>query len=128
MSAFAQLSPAQIKAITALASGATVEEAASEADVTSRTVRRWRSVDEAFNEALSEARQEAFREGLATLQGATKRATRVLITALDCEVEPARLRAANIVFQHVLKAHEQLDLSQRLDELERELRQRKREF
>lgn len=126
----ATLTHRQREAITLLLAGQTATATAEECGINRSTLHRWKAEPE-FQAAYQAAADEAFREALATLKGAAGRAVGALNVALDFgadNVDPSRLRAATIILQHVLRAHEQLDLSRRLDEAERRLHIQQRRF
>ena len=103
---------AQIAALDALASGASFQDAAAAAGVTSRTLRRWR-VERLFSQAVQQARRAAREETAAAVRGLVPRAVAVIDEVLSDETAPAtvRLKAAEVVLRRALDepgAHEPL--------------------
>ena len=73
-----ELSTQQAKAVAALLSTRTLEEAASQAEVTPRTLLRWRRESAPFRKALREARSEVVEQAAARLQANMATAADVL--------------------------------------------------
>ena len=110
----------QQKAITALLSSPTREEAARKCGLTSRTLRVYFQSDE-----FCEAYRSAFQE---LTESATRQAQRLLSPALDTLEEvmndadappAARTNAARIAIECSMRLTEQNDIMRQLDELER---------
>lgn len=116
----AQLTAKQEEAILALLSNPTVEHAARAAKITSRTLYRYLK-DPEFNAAYRQARWTAFGQCTARLQQASSAAVSALLKALVDPTTPAavRVRAADSVLDHAVKALEVEDIAARLAELER---------
>ena len=111
----------QQKAIAALIRAPTRAEAAKEAGVGVSTLRRWLKEDTEFKNAYREAVSEI-------LEGATRKAQTAAGEAVDVlrdimkntgEQAAPRVSAADKVLGYALKLGEQLDLAQRMDEIER---------
>lgn len=109
----------QQKAITALLSSPTREEAARKCGLTSRTLRVYFQSDE-----FCEAYRSAFQE---LTESATRQAQRLLSPALDTLEEvmndadappAARTNAARIAIESALRLTEQADILEQLRELE----------
>jgi len=108
------------RAITALAGGATMPDAARRAGVGERTLYRWRAERPEFIAALRAADADQLQAAGRKLTSATDQALDVLIGVLN---DPkahvyARLRAADLVLQHRAKFAELGQLSERLAALE----------
>jgi AcrR family transcriptional regulator len=116
----AELTPKQEEAILALLSNRTVEDAARAAKITPRTLYRYLK-DPEFNAAYRQARWTAFGQCTARLQQASSAAVSVLVKVLADPTTPAavKVRAADSVLDHAVKALEVEDIAARLAELER---------
>jgi hypothetical protein len=117
-----KLSRNQEKAIAALLTKPTVEEAATEAGVTSRTLRNWFH-DSGFAAAYRAERRRAVDHGVAKLQAGMVAAVNTLMDAMsDSELDASdRIRAADAFLKHVMKGVEQLDLAEQLRQIQEEL-------
>ncbi|HLN00864.1 MAG TPA: helix-turn-helix domain-containing protein [Bryobacteraceae bacterium] len=107
-------------AIVALLSQRNVEEAARVAGIGPRTLYRWLKEPE-FDAAYRAAKRAAFGQAVARLQqGASAAATTLLKTMIE-PTTPAsvRVRAAECVMNHAMKAIELEDIEARVAELER---------
>jgi hypothetical protein len=120
------LSARQEKALLALLTHPTVEQAAHAASVGLRTLWTWLK-DPAFAEAYRAARREAVSRALARLQQGVSNAVSTLqaITADETAPTPARVSAAKIILELAVKSVELEDLEARLSTLERALQQQK---
>ncbi len=116
----AQLKPKQEEAILALLSNPTVEHAARAAKITPRTLYRYLK-DPVFAAAYRQARWTAFGQCTARLQQASSVAVSVLVKVLADPTTPAavKVRAADSVLDHAVKALEIEDIAARVAELER---------
>jgi len=85
--ALTTLSPAQVRAVTALVGGATHAEAAEVAGVARETVSRWLAHHPAMRAAISEAQVSAVAEHVIALADLRTRATAVAVTALNAIAE-----------------------------------------
>jgi len=106
--------------IVALLSQRNVEEAARVAGIGPRTLYRWLKEPE-FDAAYRAAKRAAFGQAVARLQqGASAAATTLLKTMIE-PTTPAsvRVRAAECVMNHAMKAIELEDIEARVAELER---------
>ena len=109
----------QEEAVAALLTQRTIEDAARTAGIGTKTLLRWLQNLE-FKGAYLRARREAVGQATARLQQATGAAAS---TVLKMMVDPnapsaVRLRAAECVFTHAVKAIEQEDIEARLVALE----------
>lgn len=121
---FGDLSPAQRRAIEALAYGASLEQAATMAERTPRTLRRWRREDPAYVEALRRAGDQVFEDAAVQLRGvltlAMIRLTEILV---DEDVDTHHLlRAIDMTAGHAIRLAEFAELQKRIAYLEDLLR------
>jgi len=93
------LSPRQHRAILALLKCASVEKAALDCKVSSKTLRRWLR-EASFREAYVRAGERLFEQGLGQLQWLASFAVAKLAQALVNGSVGQTLRAAEIVFTH----------------------------
>jgi transposase-like protein len=107
------------EAVAAMLTQRNLEEAARAAGVGTATLLRWQKLPE-FQKAYRQARRDAFGQAVARLQqGTTAAATTFLRTMIDPNVPASvRLRAAEAVFNHAIKAIEIEDIEARVSELE----------
>jgi len=107
-------------AVAALLSHRNLEEAARATGVVPNTLLRWMKEPE-FDAAYREARRTAFGQAVARLQqGASAAATTLLKTMIEPSTPASvRVRAAECVLNHAMKAIEIEDIEARLSELER---------
>ena len=107
-------------AIAALLTQRNVDEAARAAGIGTRTLLRWLQLHE-FQKAFRDARRAAFSQSIARLQqGASAAATTLLKTMIDPNTPASvRIRAAECVMNHAMKAIETEDIEARVTELER---------
>jgi len=115
------------EAVAALLSHKSVEDAARAIDVNPNTLLKWLQVPE-FREAYRRARREAVQQAVARLQQATGAAGVTILKLMTDANAPAavRLRAAECVFGHAIKAVELDDIEARVSELERAAEEAKR--
>ena len=117
------ISPAQRKAIEALATGHTVDDSALLSGVTPQTVYRWRRQAEfraALNEMSDQLLQEASTQLVASVSGAISTLRRI---AADEEAPAStQVAAARAILDAVLKLREQLELLERIEALEAQVR------
>jgi hypothetical protein len=105
--------------LTALACGATVENAARAAGVSARTAHR-RLRDEAFRRRLQAARADMVQRAAGLLTAAALEAVKTLLSLQQAAVPAGvRLGAARAVLEIGMKLREVADLEVRLAELER---------
>jgi hypothetical protein len=104
--------------IAALAAGATQAEAARQAGVSERTVRR-RLLEPSFAAALAQARRETVRALTAELEAQALRAIETLCQLMHSTQPPqVRLGAARTLLDQVVRYHNAVDFEDRLAELE----------
>lgn len=113
------LTPNQVKVLTALLAGRSVEASAKEAGVNPATVHRWLN-DPAFQAAQRDGRRVLAQQALAALQSVTRTAVAVVVELMTDKGKPAsvRLRAAQIIIEGTVKWIELDDLAARLAALE----------
>jgi len=116
----AKLGHKQEAAIIALLSQRNIEEAARAVTISAKTVLRWLK-EPGFHAAYMEARRLAYGQSIARLQQAsTAAATTLLKIMLDPNAPPScRLRAADSILDHTIKAIEIEDIEARVSDLER---------
>jgi hypothetical protein len=114
------LNPKQVKALTGLLDGATVQEAAAAAGVTERTLYLWLSAG-AFREAYRAARRHAVELAATRLQALTGEAIDALQRALTAEKPADQVRAATAILGMSLKLETE-DVAERLAAIEATLR------
>jgi hypothetical protein len=108
------------EAVAAILSQRSLDEAARVVGIGVATLTRWQKLPE-FQEALRRARREAFSQTVGRLQqGSSAAATTLLKVMLD-QSTPAstKVRAAESIMSHAMKAIELEDVLARLTELER---------
>jgi transposase-like protein len=108
------------EAIAALLSQRNLEDAARAVGIGTRTLLRWMQVPE-FSAAYRKARWDAVSQSTARLQQATGAAASTLLKIMVDQNTPAstRVRAAECVMNHAMKAIELEDIEARVSELER---------
>src|SRR4051812_47145653 len=108
------------EAIAALLTQRNMEEAAKAVGISTNTLLNWMNRPE-FQAAYRGAKRAAFSQAIARLQhGGVAAATALLKTILDPNTPASvRVRAAECVLNHGLKALEVEDIEARLAELER---------
>ena len=108
------------EAIAALLAQRNIDEAARVAGIGTQTLLRWLKIPE-FQLAYREARRAAFGQSVARLQQASSAAVSTLLKIMVDPNSPAscRVRAANSVLNHGIKAIELEDVEVRVSELER---------
>jgi hypothetical protein len=107
-------------AVAALLTQKNQEEAVRAAGISVATLLRWQKLPE-FQKAYREAKQAAHRQSSARLQQAAPAAVTTLVkTILDANTPASvRVRAAECILNHSMKAIELEDIEARLAELER---------
>jgi len=110
----------QEEAIAALLTQRTIEEAAKSIGVGTAILLRWQKLPE-FAAAFRAAKKAAFGQTVARLQYASSAAASVLLKVLADPATPAstKVRAAESVLTHTIKAMEVDDIEARVTELER---------
>jgi len=113
------LSPGQGRAISALLTCQSIEQAAKQAGIGARTLHRWLT-DPDFQAALTEAEGAAIAEATRRLVGLSDAAiTTVASLMLDKGNSPTvRLRAATSVLDYLLRLRELKNVEERLTALE----------
>jgi predicted site-specific integrase-resolvase len=113
------LTPKQEKAIQALLTHPTMEEAAEAAGVNRVTLFRWLQQGE-FQAAYTKARRESVRQAIARLQNRSGEAVEVLAEIMSdiTNAPSARVSAAKAIIEYSIEAVEVEDLAERLAELE----------
>lgn len=96
-----ELTAKQLKVIANLAGGSTVDRAAADAGVTSRTVRRWRNDDWRFVKALLEQQNAVRQQVTDDLLQASLAAVRTLASIASDISHPQSLRAAQLILDRV---------------------------
>ena len=121
-----KLTRKQQQAIVALLANRTVEEAARACHTPGRTLFRWLK-DPDFNTAYRAAKKAAYEQGIARLHHLNSAAVSTLgKVMLDLATPPAaKIRAADSILNHTLKAIENEEIEARLTELERNAEQAK---
>ena len=111
------ITPVQERAITALLSCRTLEDAAREARVAPATLRRWRLVP-AFAAAYQAARLALLESATNALRSATSEAVDALLRNLTCGKPAAEIRAAEIILTNAYRSAEVEDLTERIAAIE----------
>lgn len=108
------------EAIVALLTHRTIEEAARAVNVSTKTLLRWQKEPE-FDTAYRAAKRAAFGQSIARLHHLSSAAVSMLgKVMLDAETPPAtKVRAADSILNHTIRAIETEDLDARLAALER---------
>jgi hypothetical protein len=108
------------EAVAALLTHRNVDEAAQAVGIGATTLWRWLKLPE-FQRAYRDAKRAAFSQSIARLQqGASAAATTLLKTMIDPNTPASvRIRAAECVMNHAMKAIETEDIEARVTELER---------
>src|SRR4051812_14419220 len=88
------LTPQQAKAIAALLTTRTVEEAAEKCGVPVRSLHRWKGQNEEFREALRIARSEVVSQAIGSLQAAAVQAVETLREIMTNPDAPAHARVS----------------------------------
>jgi transposase-like protein len=114
-----KLGAKQEAAILALLSSRNVEEAARAADVNQRTLFRWMK-EPAIDRAYRAARRAAFAQSVGRLQQASSAAVSTLLKVMVDPGTPAstKVRAADSMLAHTIKAIEVDDIEARVTQLE----------
>jgi transposase-like protein len=118
------LSSSQLRAIEALADGATLEQAAVIADRTPSTLRRWRREDDAYSGALQAAASETLEDAAVQLKGLLRLALERLRDVLEADDVKTHhlLRAIDMTASHAVKLTEFAELTERVERLEEQTR------
>ena len=103
----------------ALLSEKTIADAAKKAKVDEKTLRRWLSKDEAFQDEYAAARQAVFQSGINRVQALTAKAVDTLEDLLDEKINAnVRLGAARTVAEIGIHQHDAETILRKLDEME----------
>lgn len=113
------LSRIQARAVPALLSHRTIEDAAKAAGVGEKTLRRWLA-SEPFASAYRAAAREAAREATSALLAAQREAVQVLRSCLQEGSAATRVRAARALLELGVRVSAD-DLDERLSQLEEEV-------
>ena len=97
-----------------------IDEAARAVGISTATLMRWQKLPE-FQTAYREARRAAFGQSVARLQQGSSAAATTLLKMLIDPATPAsvRVRAAECILNHSIKAIEVEDIEARVSELEK---------
>ena len=106
------------KAVAAVLTAATLEDAARQAGVCLTTLKKWIALAE-FRDALRQARTAIYEGAVSRLQGATNAAVDTLHRNLDCGNAAVETRAALGVLEQAFRVRELLEVEERLTALER---------
>jgi hypothetical protein len=104
--------------LTALAAGATIQEAAGRAGLSERTAYR-RMAEGAFAEKLKRFRADMLQRALGRLADTSTKAVETLSELLLAKSETVRLGAARSILELATRFRESVEFDQRLAELER---------
>ena len=108
------------RAVVALLSEKNLAAAAHRCGVNEKTLRRWMTEDEAFRQALTEARTALFEAGMHRLQVLTGEAIATLATLMRPTAPPTvRLGAARTVVELGMHQYDADTILKKLDDLER---------
>ncbi len=109
-----KLKARQEQAVLVLLETPTIAAAANKIGVNESTLRRWRA-DPEFQQAMEEARRDAFGDALCRLQaGAGKAVDALLAVVDDDQAKPsARISAARALLEHGHRAKDALELRHR---------------
>jgi hypothetical protein len=112
------------RAIEALLACGTVTEAAEQAKISRRTLTRWLHESPDFQRRLRDARREAWAHGSGRLCNLLSKAITTIKNSLDGrKVSKGRFLSARLVIESC-QAIQEGDLSDRVDDLERRVRER----
>jgi len=105
-------------AVEVLAAGGTSTEAAKAAQVTVRTIRRWRADEPRFADSIDDARSLMLAEAAGLLASQTTAAARRLGEIIQSEEERHSLTAARVVLDMAARYRSDRALEDRLSALE----------
>jgi hypothetical protein len=117
-----KIRPRHLKAIDAMVRGQSLVTAAA-AGVSTVSLLRWRR-DPDFQATYQDAVRRVFGDGLDRLQAAARRAVRALQEGLQAPKPGDRIKAADRLLAHGLRAAELKDLAERVAALEQLLAER----
>ncbi len=112
------ITPKQRRAVEALVSTGSRREACRAAGIAPRTLYRWLK-QSAFCEALGKAQEQALADLRSRLLALAGRAGDVLEASMRADDARLRLRAADTVLSRLLQVYEAVELTQRVEKLER---------
>jgi NAD/NADP transhydrogenase beta subunit len=97
-----ELSPNQILAVTVLACGGTNKQAAAAANVTERTVEKWRAENSAFPNLMESIALEIFNQSIRKAVGAANQCVEKLISIVENDDVPVRtqIKACEVLLNH----------------------------
>jgi hypothetical protein len=126
MDGMRRLSRKQEKAILALVSSKTVEDAAKVSGIGRATLFKWLQED-VFKNAYRQARSEIVRHAIVQAQSSCSEAVNVLKEIMNSSKSPAstRVSAAKAVLETSIKAVEVEDLISRIEKIEAHLEKKK---
>ena len=107
------------RAIAALLSAPSLEQAAKKAGLSRATLYRWMREPD-FKTALRAARREVVDATIGRLQAATAEAVTALVKALTCTTPTVRVSAARAILEFSFRSVELGDLEERLSALEQQ--------
>jgi hypothetical protein len=105
------------RAIAALLSARSLDQAAKKAGLSKATLCRWMQ-DPEFKAALRAARRNVVDATIGRLQAVTTEAVAALCAALTCEAPTVRVSAARAILEFSFRSVELMDLEERLSALE----------
>lgn len=111
------LTPKQYKAIIALISEDTHQEAAEAAGISPSTLRRWQK-QPAFRAEYRAERRRLMETAVGLLQSKAMAAVEALERNLNCGVASVEVRAASAILDRALKGVELYDIVERIEALE----------
>jgi hypothetical protein len=112
------------QAVAAVLAEPTLKRAARKVGVSEGALGQWLKIP-AFARLLADARDQAFRHALTRMQTAATQAVEVLVAAMRRRRgdDRVKIKAAQALLTHCLRAAELLDLAERVAALEHELDQ-----
>lgn len=115
-----RLSPARRRAIQALISATSLEEAAQKARIREETLWRWLGHDEAFQQAVNEERRRQREAACLAAESLLTVAVQTLEDVLndDSAAAEARVEAARVTFEIAIQLYKMTVLEQRVSALE----------
>lgn len=111
------------KAILCILNSPTLQVAADETGVSLQTLKRWLRRPK-FKQRLREARDEVYEQGLCRLLRLLEKAANALARATTCGATRNEIAAASAIFSNVVKMRDTVDLKERMEEVERVLREK----
>jgi hypothetical protein len=111
----------QEKALSALLNSASITDAANKSGLSERTLYRYLE-DEIFRKEYRTARRNLVENSIGQIQTATSEAVETLRRNLTCENPSVEVRAAQIILDSAYKGVEIVDILERVEVLENELK------